>query len=188
MEPCNYPRYNFQKEEQLTPLIAQIEQEKFEELTLRKIAPLVKKEVVNEFRERPSVVCAKVLLIGISVLLLKPLFVSAVSCFNAYRIQPWRDVFSSDTEKMTSSTQWYPNLGHSVGYSIEGIEIVILTTFLLLIPGYKRAVCQVIDSIYKKRIQDPDLPNDDKEFLYEIKRLELLNYGYAHTIRRSKID
>ncbi|WP_068471263.1 hypothetical protein [Candidatus Protochlamydia phocaeensis] len=167
----------FQIEQDLQPTLIKINERKARKLTLKRLAPLVLKGLLKELRNQPLTTMGKASLVGISILFLYPLVLSAMACLNPFRLENPNDIFSSDTAVANEATQLYSNTGHSVGYIWEGLGITACALTLLIRQSYQKAAGEIIEKIYRPCLEDPLLTKEQSDFLYKRREKELAQYG-----------
>lgn len=169
----------FQIEQELQPTLIKIQEKKAQQLTLKRLTPLIAKELLKELRNQPLTTIGKASLVGISILFLYPLILSAIACLNPFRLEDPNDLFSSNTTVANEATQLYSNTGHSVGYIWEGFGITACALTLLIRQSYRRAAGEIIEKIYRPYLEDRLLTKEQSDFLYKRREKELAQYGLA---------
>lgn len=167
--------FEIEKERQF--LLETIHQEIHDLTSGRSFVYLMLKEFAIEAKEHPWKTAAKIAMIFTTVAALHPLILGAIACVNTYRLISWDDLYSSDSNIANIASQLYANLGHGVGYLVEGLELNIITNCVLLRGSYKRAKSLVVEHIYNKYIHSETQASEISEFLYTRKREALLMLG-----------
>lgn len=167
-------------EKGLFPIIQNIEIEREEVLSKKNIIYLTLKEFIIDVKAHPWKTAAKLALVGTTALLLHPLIIGAIACINSYRLLQINDLYSTDAAIANTASQLFANLGHGVGYLVEGIEISFFTSCVLFRSSYKRAMVQLIEELYDKHVHSTNLNIQERNFLYKMKKAELREYGHFH--------
>lgn len=168
--------YNFALQRRLERVLKLIEEEKSQELSVRNLTYLTTCDVLKTAKDNKLWTCVKVAGIAVAIAALHPLVLGSIACFSVYRVSDWNDLYSNDTDVAINAIGLYSNLGHSVGYLLEGLEIMAATTGLIVWPSYKRAVCKTIETIYEKQIRNKGLCPKEQDFLFKRKAAELSFY------------
>ncbi|PIS02066.1 MAG: hypothetical protein COT85_07980 [Chlamydiae bacterium CG10_big_fil_rev_8_21_14_0_10_42_34] len=167
-----------QIEQNLRPTLLSIDAEMSKWFTIKNMTYLTGIELKQKAKTYPWWVAAGVAAVVATGVLMHPLVIGSIACFNVYRIESYNDLYSSNIDTANNATQLYSNLGHSVGYLVEGIEITALSTAFLIRSSYLRAAAKKIDEIYNAHIAKAQT-SEEQNFLWDLKKEELSRYGFS---------
>lgn len=161
-------------EKSLKSQLKEIKKEKEKLFSINNILHEIKCDFLKETNCN---IVTKIALFSVGLFSLYPLIISAIACVNPFRLQDQGDLFSSNLTLANSATGLYTNTGHSIGYLVEGATIVAGTGTLLLKDSYRRVMGKIIKKIYRPHIKNSSLTCQQSNYLYELRRQELLQYG-----------
>lgn len=160
-------------------IFKKIELQKKELFKSKNMIRLTARALLKETRQKPWMTFFKSTLIGTVTLCSHPLLIGTIACLNAYRYNS-QDLYSSDVLIASEASGFISNLGQFFAYLKELFEIGLGATSYLLRNSYRHVCCQLIETVYEQVMQDSTLTKEEKNYLYEIKRQELLQLGKIH--------
>jgi hypothetical protein len=173
---CNCSLSLFDIEQNLAPTLAEIDKEKRKRLAKYRLIVPTFQSLWQRAQTSTLKTIASLALASLPLLAVHPIVVGTSACLNAYRFEDWTNVYSSDDEVGNEASQMYSNMGHAVGYVIEGIALSLLSTKIIFEPSYDRAVFNAIESIYHQAIAKQE-GTAEKNFLYHLKARDLAYYN-----------
>ena len=157
----------------LTPVLTEIETKRHRHLAMKRLILPTAREFCQEIREDRWKIVSSLAWGSLPLIILHPIIVGTSACLSAYRVEDWTDVYSSNMQVADNASQLYSNLGHAIGYVVEGVALTFLSGRLIFKKSYDRALFNRIGEIYNPAIENPERTIEEKNFLYGLKRREL---------------
>lgn len=166
----------------LEPLTYEIYSEMEKRFSLRKITPIILKNMLLEIKEKPFQSACKVAALFICCYMLKNLALGIIggeALFADFALT--RGLFSSDQSTQNNSGGLLTNAAADVNFTIDSLFVGYGIYRLSLRPAYQKAACDIINDCFDKHIScaENGLSKEERSELYKLKNQELANYDRA---------